>query len=62
MAALFKDINIHWDTRLCEVDGETGYFHTWEQYSQPVEGSLMVAWHTVALRFVGCCFFKWKIQ
>ena len=42
MAALFKDINIHWDTRLCEVDGETGYFHTWEQYSQPVEGSLTV--------------------
>ena len=22
----------------------------------------MVAWHTVALRFVGCCFFKWKIH
>ena len=33
---------IKWETRLCEVSGEIGYFHTWEQYSQPVGESLIV--------------------
>lgn len=35
MAALSSNINIRWETRVCTVDGETGYFHTWEQYSKP---------------------------
>ena len=24
---------IRWETRLCEVDGELGYFHCWEHWS-----------------------------
>lgn len=28
--------------RLCEVDGKIGYFHGWENYSRPVEASLLV--------------------
>lgn len=27
------------ETRLCEVNGQIGYFHTWEQWSKPVEAS-----------------------
>lgn len=27
------NFKIEWETRLCEVDGELGYFHTWEQRS-----------------------------
>ena len=36
--AKFTDLKIHWETRDCIVDGRPGYFHTWEQYSQPVGG------------------------
>lgn len=39
MAAL--SIPIKWETRLCTVNGENGYFHTWEQYSQPIEASML---------------------
>lgn len=28
--------------RLCKVDGNLGYFHTWEQYSKPLEASPLV--------------------
>ena len=30
---------IRWETRLCEVDGELGYFHCWEQYGGIMVGS-----------------------
>lgn len=30
------------ERRLCIVKGETGYFHTWEQYSKPVAVNLLV--------------------
>ena len=30
------------ERRLCTVNGETGYFHTWEQYSKPLEASPLV--------------------
>lgn len=30
---------INWDTRLCTVEGETGYFHVWEHYSKPIDAS-----------------------
>ena len=33
------NMKIEWETRLCEVDGELGYFHTWEQWSGNVNGS-----------------------
>lgn len=35
-------IKLEWETRLCEVDGEFGYFHTWEIYSKPLEASPLV--------------------
>ena len=38
----FNNIKIYWETRLCKVDGELGYFHTWEQYSRPIGASPMV--------------------
>ena len=27
---------IKWETRLCEVNGELGYFHCWEHWSNVV--------------------------
>ena len=43
--AAFSNINIRWETRLCMVNGENGYFHTWEQYSQPIEESPFIGGH-----------------
>lgn len=28
------NVEIRHELRLCEVDGETGYFHTWEQMTR----------------------------
>lgn len=42
MAGCSWNFEISNATRLCTVDGEFGYFHTWEQYSQPVEASLLI--------------------
>lgn len=36
------EMGINWETRLCTVNGETGYFHIWEQYSKPLEASPLV--------------------
>lgn len=36
---------IEWETRLCEVDGELGYFHTWEQYAEVISPGLMIGSH-----------------
>lgn len=33
------NLKLEWELRLCEVEGKLGYFHTWEQYSEPVEAS-----------------------
>lgn len=35
-------MGVNWETRLCTVNGETGYFHIWEQYSKPLEASPLV--------------------
>ena len=35
-------MNIQWHTRACTVNGEYGYFHTWEQYSKPLPASDLV--------------------
>lgn len=43
MANLEVPIKIH--TRDCVVDGQPGYFHTWEQYSQVVPPSPLVGGH-----------------
>ena len=39
------DMRIKWETRLCEVDGEIGYFYTWEQFSTVVDASPMIGGH-----------------
>lgn len=36
------EIPINWRTRDCLVDDRPGYFHCWEQYSQPVAASLLI--------------------
>lgn len=38
MAGL-HDIEVYFERRLCKVGDETGYFHTWEQFSKPLEAS-----------------------
>jgi len=35
-------VSVEWATRLCEVNGDIGYFHTWEQRSDVIEPSLMI--------------------
>lgn len=34
-------MNFEFPTRLCEVKGELGYFHLWEQWSNVVNASLL---------------------
>lgn len=41
-AAIFSGGKVEWNTRLCTVKGETGYFHTWEHYSKPLPASPLV--------------------
>ena len=36
------ELDIKQERRLCTVNGETGYFHTWENYSKPLEASPLV--------------------
>lgn len=33
---------LSWELRLCEVNGEIGYFHCWEHYSNPSQASVLV--------------------
>lgn len=40
--ASFSGIKIRWETRMCTVNGEPGYFHTWEQWSKPVDESILI--------------------
>lgn len=36
---------IKWETRLCEVTGELGYFHCWEHWSNVVAASPLRGGH-----------------
>ncbi len=36
------EIPVTQPTRGCTVNGRPGYFHLWEQYSQPVAASLLI--------------------
>lgn len=36
------EVPIKWHTRYCMVDDRPGYFHIWEQYSQPVPASPLI--------------------
>lgn len=40
-----SDIIVKQERRLCEVNGELGYFHCWENYSDVVAPSLMQGGH-----------------
>lgn len=43
MALIYEPkITVSWNSRLCEVDGEFGYFQTWELYSRPLEASPLI--------------------
>lgn len=43
--ASYGGIKVSFETRLCEVNGELGYFHCWEPYSTPIEPSPMIGGH-----------------
>ena len=47
--ASFTNFKIKWETRACTVKGKPGYFHTWEQYSQPVGASPMIGGPTAGV-------------
>ena len=32
---------IKWETRLCEVNGELGYFHCWEHWPNVIDACLL---------------------
>lgn len=36
---------IKWETRLCEVNGELGYFHCWEHWSNVIDTSPLRGGH-----------------
>lgn len=36
---------IRWETRLCEVDGELGYFHCWGHWSNVIDASPLRGGH-----------------
>lgn len=40
--ASVTNFKIKWERISCMVDGRPGYFHTWEQHSQPVGASPMI--------------------
>ena len=43
---------IRWETRLCEVDGELGYFHCWEHWSNVIDASPLRGGHPVNAKYV----------
>lgn len=45
MANFELPITFEMNLRNCMVDGRPGYFHCWEQYSQPIAPSLLVGGH-----------------
>lgn len=42
MAQTFSNIEIEYKTRSCTVDGESGYFHCWEQYADVIAPGLTI--------------------
>lgn len=45
MASINNNITISRELRLCEVNGEIGYFHCWEWYASVVDASLVIGGH-----------------
>ena len=42
MAQNFLNIEIEYKTRSCAVNGESGYFHCWEQYADVIAPGLTI--------------------
>lgn len=38
-------MSVSWETRMCKVGEETGYFHTWEHFSELLEASPFMGGH-----------------
>ena len=38
-------MNVEFPTRLCEVNGELGYFHLWDQWSNVIDASPLRGGH-----------------
>lgn len=45
MAQYNPNFTVEWETRLCEVNGKIGYFHTWEHWSNVVDASILRGGH-----------------
>lgn len=58
------NFEIKWETRLCEVNGELGYFHTWEQWSNVVDASPLRGGHPggVVAQVYGIVEFKDRVE
>lgn len=57
-------MTIEHELRLCEVNGELGYFHTWEQWSNVVDASPLRGGHPggVVARVYGIVEFKDRVE
>ena len=57
-------MTIEWETRLCEVNGEVGYFQTWEQWSNVVDASPLRGGHPggVVSQVYGIVEFKDRVE
>jgi hypothetical protein len=42
MAKQIGENEFNWTKRLCRANGKLGYFHTWENYSRPIEANPFV--------------------
>ncbi len=42
MASIPTGFTIRYETRLCKVKSELGYFHCWEHFSKPVPDGLTI--------------------
>lgn len=48
------NIELCFEKRLCEVEGELGYFHCWEHFSKPIPASNLAGGHPSGFR-AGVC-------
>ena len=58
------NFEIKYELRLCEVDGEVGYFHIWEQWSNVVDASPLRGGHPggVVAQVFGIVEFKDRVE
>ena len=58
------NMTVEWNTRLCTVKGENGYFHTWEHYSKPLPASPLVGGEPAGLfsQIFGIVEFKDSVR